>query len=244
LRHIERLLPALLLLFAGRGGASSAQTVAVASTSDRPSQAGPQVAFSYENEKLQPAKYNMVIFENGAGHFHSEPGATPLEETAAYQPLPQSLDREIQLSPVSTEKIFATAKAQKFFSVACQDEKDKIAFQGTKQLSYKGADGTGSCTYNWSKIAAIQKLTELLESIAFTLEEGRRLELEHKHDRLALDAELEVLLTTAKDGRAAEIKNIQPTLQAIADDEEVLERARSRARKLLNEVGGVRAALP
>ena len=238
-----RWLPVLLLLLASSDPHVQAQ---IDSPSAPPATAehGARVTFNYENQQLQPAKYTMVIFENGTGEFHSEPGSTPLEVTAAYQPLGQPLDRTIQLSRVTTDKVFATAKGQKFFAIACQDDKDKIAFQGTKQLSYKGSDGSGSCTYNWSKIVAIQRITELLESIAFTLEEGRRLELEHKHDRLALDAELDVLLSTVKDGRASEIQNIQPTLQAIADDEEILDRARSRARKLLDEAGGVRAALP
>jgi len=234
----------MLLLVAAAGVVSPAQTAGSGPVPSPPLNGGAQVIFNYENQKLQPAKYRMVIFENGAGQFHSEPGSTPIEETASYQPLPQPLDRTIQLSPATTEKIFSTARGQKFFAIQCEDAKDKIAFQGTKQLSYKGTDGSGTCTYNWSKIVAIQKLTDLLESIAFTLEEGRRLELEHKHDRLSLDAELEALLNNAKEGRAAEIQNIQPTLQSIVDDEQVLERARSRARKLLDEAGSDRAALP
>ena len=81
-----------------------------------------------------------------------------------------------------------------------------------KQLSYQGPDGNGSCTYNWSKSGAIEKLTTIFESIAFTLEEGRRLAIEHKHDRLALDQELGVLLDAVKDGRALEVQCIQPVL--------------------------------
>jgi hypothetical protein len=97
--------------------------------------------------------------------------------------------------------------------------------------------------YNWSKIAAIQKLTSLFESIAFTLEEGRRLQLERKHDRLALDAELGALLDAMKDGQAAEIDTIRPILQEIIQDEATLERAKLRAQKLLEDGGGNRASL-
>ena len=113
----------------------------------------------------------------------------------------------------------------------CEDGKDKIAFQGTKQLSYQGPDGNGSCTYNWSKSAAIEKLTTIFESIAFTLEEGRRLAVEHKHDRLALDAELGELLVAVKDGRALEVQSIQPVLQEIAEDDAVLEPGAGSGRK-------------
>ena len=87
-----------------------------------------------------------------------------------------------------------------------------------------------------------QKLTTLFESIAFTLEEGRRLAVEHKHDRLALDAELGELLDAVKEGRALEVQSIQPVLQEIAEDDAVLERARQRAKKLL-DAGNTTASL-
>ena len=148
----------------------------------------------------------------------------------------------MQLSKPVVEQIFSTARAEKFFAIRCEDGKDKIAYQGTKQLSYQGPDGSGSCTYNWSKSAAIAKLTALFESIAFTLEEGRRLAVEHKHDRLALDAELGELLTAVKEGRALEVQSIQPVLQEIAEDEAVLDRARKRAKKLL-DAGNTTASL-
>ena len=231
----------MLLLSCGSGTGLHAQLSGVP-TEAPSSQREAEVTFSYENQQLQPAKYKMTIYENGSGQFHSEPGSTPLDGSASYQPLAQQLDRPIQLTAVTVEKIFSTAKGQKFFTVACEDIKNKVAFQGTKQLSYVGPDGRGSCVYNWSKIVAIQKLTSLLESIAFTLEEGRRLEIEHKHDRLSLDSELAALLDAAKDDRAAEMQNIQSTLQRIADDGEVMDRARSRAKKLLEGTSGDRAS--
>lgn len=195
----------------------------------------PQVTFHYENPQLQPALYTLVVAEDGSGTFHSEPGATTPPDTSVYHPLPMRLDRPIQLTKTTTDTIFATARKQKFFSAPCEDPKNKVAFQGNKQLSYQGPDGRGSCVYNWSKFAPIEKLTTLFESIAFTLEEGRRLEVEHKHDRLAIDAELIVLSDAAKEGRATELQLIQPTLHEIIKDQEILERARFRASKLLGE---------
>ncbi len=203
-----------------------------------------RVEFLYENPQLQPAKYQLVVDESGAGHFHSEPGPNPPPDTASYHPLPDSLDRPVQLSKRATLQIFAVARGQKFFAISCEDSRNKVAFQGTKQLSYQGADGRGSCTYNWSKLTSIQKLTSIFESIAFTLEEGRRLEIEHKHDRLALDAELGVLVDAVKDGEASEVENIRPVLQAIIDDQATLERARSRAQRLLDSADSNRAYLP
>jgi hypothetical protein len=241
------------LALAGRSvGVFSASLVAVAigvcaagvwaQDASGPQAGGAQVGFAYENKQLQPAKYAFLIDESGAGHFHSQPGEPPPPDTVSYQTLAEAQDRPVQLSKPIVEQVFSTARAQKFFAIKCEDGKDKIAFQGTKQLSYQGPDGRGSCTYNWSKSGAIEKLTTIFESIAFTLEEGRRLEVEHKHDRLALDAELGDLLTAVKDGRALEVQSIQSVLQEIAEDDSVLERARMRAKKLL-DAGNTTASL-
>lgn len=231
---------ALLLIAAA--SRLSAQTPSPRSAGRADSSA--RVEFLYENPQLQPARYQLVVDESGAGHFHSEPGPNPPQDTASYHPLPDSLDRPVQLSKSATIQIFSTARGQKFFAIPCEDTRNKVAFQGTKQLSYQGADGSGSCTYNWSKLASIQKLTSMFESIAYTLEEGRRLEIEHKHDRLALDAELGLLVEAVKNGEASEVENIRPVLQAIIDDEATLERARSRAQQLLDRADSNRASLP
>jgi hypothetical protein len=240
------------LSLAGRFGVLPALLVAVtlgictavvsAQTAFGPQAAGAQVGFTYENKQLQPAKYSFLIDESGSGHFHSQPGDPPPADTVSYQTLAEAQDRPVQLSRPVVERIFSTARAQKFFAIKCEDGKDKVAFQGMKQLSYQGPDGSGSCTYNWSKSGAIEKLTTIFESIAFTLEEGRRLEVEHKHDRLALDGELGDLLSAVKDGRAIEVQSIQPILQKIAEDDAVLERARIRAKKLL-DAGNTTASL-
>jgi hypothetical protein len=234
----------LALVFGGLGSLSAQNSPAgaVAAKEAFPATSA-RVEFHYENPQLQPAKYSFVIFESGAGEFHSEPGATPPQDTASYHPLANRLDRSVQLSKAATAQIFSTARAEKFFAIGCEDIRNKVAFQGTKQLSYQGPDGSGSCVYNWSKFAPIQKLTTLFESIAFTLEEGRRLEVEHKHDRLALDAELGALLDSVKEGEASEIDNIRPVLQEIIDDEATLERAKLRAQKLLEDRNGNRASL-
>jgi hypothetical protein len=203
----------------------------------------PRVGFDYENKQLQPAKYAFLIDSNGFGHFHSEPGDPPPKDTLGYQSLAEPLDRAVELSKPTVDQIFSIAKAAKWFAIPCEDSKDKIAFQGTKRLSYQGPEGSGSCTYNWSKSNSIEKVTSTFEAIAFTLEEGRRLEVEHKHSRLALDQELGVLMDAVKGGHALELQTIQPILQEIVDDEQVLDRARSKAKKLLGNAASTTATL-
>jgi enoyl-CoA hydratase/carnithine racemase len=71
--------------------------------------------------------------------------------------------------------------------------------------------------------------------IAYTMDEGRRLEFLHRYDRLGLDAEMILLAQEVDAGRALELGTIAPTLAAIADDEAVIQRVRTRAAKMLEQ---------
>jgi hypothetical protein len=71
--------------------------------------------------------------------------------------------------------------------------------------------------------------------IAYTLDEGRRLEFLHRYDRLGLDAEMITLSQEVDAGRALELGTIAPTLAAIADDTAVLQRVRLRATRMLEQ---------
>jgi hypothetical protein len=63
--------------------------------------------------------------------------------------------------------------------------------------------------------------------------EGARLELLLQHDPLGLDKEMEFLKEAKEDGRLKEMCAIQPIFNKLADDPEVMERVRRRARMLL-----------
>jgi hypothetical protein len=73
--------------------------------------------------------------------------------------------------------------------------------------------------------------------VAETLHEGAKLELLLQHDRLGLDREMEFISDSAKDGRLRELVTIRDILQRLADDDELLERVRKRARNLLEKAG-------
>ena len=111
----------------------------------------------------------------------------------------------------------------------------KVAFQGTKRLSYSGPDGSGACEYNYSKDKEIEELGNSLMAVEFTLMSGARMEKLLQHDRLGLNQELQTLTEAAKDGNALEIGAIRETLTRIASDEAILELARRKARLLLTE---------
>jgi hypothetical protein len=191
-----------------------------------------QIRFIYENPKLQPQKYVLTVDEDGTGHFRSERGGPVSNDPQNMPAEPQ--DRPIHVSKALRGTMFATARKNKLFAIACDDGGKNIAFQGTKTLQYQGSEGQGSCTYNWSKSSQIDKLTDQFEAMAATLDEGSKLQRQYEHGRLSLDAELEFLDQMVRDGRAIEVENIAPILQTIAGDEAVLQRVQRRARALLS----------
>lgn len=211
------------LCFALLAPAGAQETAAPASAAQS------RITFIYENRNGNPRRFSLAFGEDGAGNYRSEPGGQP----AAVEDPREPVQARVQLSRPLVGAAFAAARRHHYFDLRCEDGKGRIAFQGNKTLSYQGADGQGSCTYNYSKTKSIQELGERLQAVSFTLEEGARLANKHQHDRLGLDAELETLAQEAAAGRALELANIAPVLQAIADDPQVIDRARNRARKLL-----------
>jgi hypothetical protein len=194
---------------------------------------GAQIRFTYENPKLQPQKYVVTVGEDGSGHFRSE-GSGPVPTDG--QNMPADLqDRPIHISKALRDSMFATARKNKLFAISCDDGGKNIAFQGTKTLAYEGPEGTGSCVYNWSKNAQIDRLTDQFEAMATTLDEGSKLQRQYEHGRLSLDTEMEALEQMVRDGRAIEMENISAILQTLAGDEAVLKRVQRRARALLEE---------
>jgi hypothetical protein len=145
----------------------------------------------------------------------------------------EPLDRPIRISKAVRDGMFAAARKNKLFAFSCDNGGKNIAFQGTKTLAYEGPEGKGSCMYNWSKNAQIDKLTDQFEAIAATVDEGSKLQRQYEHGRLSLDSEMEVLDQMVHDGRAIELENIAPILQTLAGDEAVLQRVQRRARAML-----------
>ena len=72
-------------------------------------------------------------------------------------------------------------------------------------------------------------------ALAETLQAGERLANKHRFDRLGLDMEMDTLEGEVKGGRALEVGNIRPVLNAIIEDDRVIERVRRTAARLLQE---------
>jgi hypothetical protein len=190
-----------------------------------------RIVYTFDHPQLQPSRYTITIDENGAGHFASQPG--PAEPDASDDVYPAPVDRDIRIDDSLRAELFSYARAHGFFSARCERGRDSLAFTGNKTLTYTGSDGHGTCAFVWAGDPVLQRLADQLNSVAFTIEIGRRLDVEVRHDRLGLDSELASLQDAIKDQRASDLPNIATELQAIAGDQDVMDRARKRAMALL-----------
>jgi len=208
---------------------------ATALQTDGPAKSMAEVSFQFEREGLPVPRFTLQLREDGSGRYQAEHAERPISGTSMRGEEAKHIDRTIQLSPAMVAKIFRATRDLNRFDIDCTSKLKNIADTGKKTLSYSGGDGRGSCVYHYSDNKKVEMLTETLIGIAYTMDEGSRLEFLHRYDRLGLDAEMIQLNQEVEAGRALELGNISPTLAAIADDSAVIQRVRLRAAKLLDE---------
>jgi hypothetical protein len=104
-------------------------------------------------------------------------------------------------------------------------------------LAYKDGEHKTQASYNYSQIAAVQELTTLFQNVSLTLEFGRRLQYDHRYQKLALDAELKRMEEMAKSNNLDELQAVTPILSQIVADTSVINVVRARAQRLLGMAG-------
>jgi hypothetical protein len=217
---------------------AAAQTAVqpAATTPDGPSTKQAEVSFQFDRTGLPVPRFTLRIGEDGTGHYQADQAEMPATANSMRGQAAQHIDRPVNLTAGTVSKIFKAARASNYFNIECASKAKNIADTGKKTLSYTGSDGSGSCTYNYSEIKTIDTLTNTFLAVAYTLDEGRRLEFLHRYDRLGLDSEMTTLSQEVQAGRALDLGTIAPTLAAIADDTALIQRVRLRAKKMLDQV--------
>ena len=81
----------------------------------------------------------------------------------------------------------------------------------------------------------MQELTNLFQNMSTTLEFGRRLDYDHRYQKLALDEELKRMEDMAKGNSLEEIQAVEPILRRIAADPSVINVVRARAQRLAEQ---------
>jgi hypothetical protein len=225
---------AIALSFAAILGGPMPLAEAQQANTAEPANALTEVSFQFARAGLSVPKYTIVLHEDGTGTYQAEvapvsTGGAAMGVSAPAQPVSQT----IRISRPTTQMIFSAARSLDRFNMPCESKAKNIADTGKKVLSYKGADGEGSCVYNYSENKSIAQLTDTFQAIAQTMDEGRKLQFLHRFDRLGLYSEMDVLRHEVEEKRVLEIGNIAPALRSIVADEALMQKVRERAAHLL-----------
>jgi len=192
-----------------------------------------EAGFELDRPGIAVPRFTIRVHEDGTGSYQAEEVSGPADGGTVHYASAKHIDRAMSMTPATVSKIFKTARELNYFDMNCNSKAKNLANTGKKTLRYTGPDGSGSCVYNYSDSKEVQMLTNVFLSIAYTMDEGRRLEFLHRYDRLGLDAEMTAMEDSVKAGRALELNTIEPVLASIVKDMAVMERVRQRAAKLL-----------
>jgi hypothetical protein len=201
-----------------------------------PAKAQAEVSFQFDRIGLSVPHFTLRVSEDGTGRYEADQAEIQATANSMRGQAAQHIDRPINLSHDTVAKIFKEARVLNHFNVDCASKAKNIADTGKKTLTYTSTDGSGSCSYNYSESKNVDTLTNIFLGIAYTLDEGRRLDFLHRYDRLGLDAEMISFSQELEAGRALEVGMIQPSLAAIVDDMTVIQRVRLKAQKMLEQV--------
>ena len=229
-RAARTILGALLAISAGTLHAQTAPL-----PGSKTIQTQPLIRFHFERAGLPVPVFTLQIREDGSGTYQADVVESVLSENSTRSIPPQHVERNLNLTPATVSKIFKAARELRYFSDTCASNAKNIADTGTKTLTYLGPKGKGSCVYNYSQNKNVAMLTDMFQGIAYTLDEGRRLDFLHRFDRLGLDAEMSAFAEQVQEGGALELGTIAPTLTALVADMELIQRVRVQAEKLLEQ---------
>jgi hypothetical protein len=205
--------------------AMSAPTIAQ-QTANASAASTAMVTFTLDFPESNPAHYSIAV--DATGHARYECVGTIAEDSEE-----QPYRVEFQASAGSREKIFDWAKRAQYFAGKIDSGNNKLAFTGTKLLSFQDGQRSNTARYNYSNLAAVQQLTELFQRMGGTLDYGRRLSYYHRYQKLALDDELKRMETQARNNELDEIQGVAPVLQEIFEDASVINVVRARAKELI-----------
>ena len=199
------------------------------------------ITFHFERPGLPVPVFTLTVHADGTAIYQASyrpeiPKYSPYAATLAAQPDTQ-VTQNVTLTPATTARLFDEVRTTHDFANGCASKAKNIASSGKKTLTYAAGLQAATCTYDYTEDKTIYALTNTFQAIALTLDEGRKLEISHRYDRLALDPETEYLVGAVRAGSAVEVGLIAPVLRALADDPQVLERVRTRASELLAQSG-------
>jgi hypothetical protein len=193
------------------------------------------VTFTMEFPTSDPDHYSISVTADGHGKYDCSAKVAPESDDR------ENYQAEFDLSPAGRARVFDLAAQAHFFAGKIDSGNRKLAFTGSKTLTYKDGQHSASANYNYSAVAPVQELTVFFQNLSATLEYGRHLVYFHRYQKLALDEELKRMEDQARSNELNELQAVQPVLQQILDDQSVLNVVRARAERLM-EMGKAAAS--
>lgn len=213
------------------GAVLSAILVVPCTAQDAPLKIGPTVVrFDFQRAELSPPRWGFEVAEDGQGRYYENTTVEP----AGGPDAPENRWQSVHIS-AATMALLKAGSAR--HGDRCETAAKNIAQTGKKTLSYWHDDVPWTCEFNYSDDEGVMKTANAFQAMAETIQMGEKLAHDHRFDRLSLDADMQILEESVKAGRAIEVENIAAVLQSVADDEHVIDRARRRASRLLQDVG-------
>jgi len=202
-----------------------------------PQPTGAYIAFKFAWDEGRPwVKYTISVDDASNAHFEGVGNAVESGDDDSFK-------QDFIMSGTNRQKIFELARKADYFQGNFEGKQKNIAKTGEKTLEYHGKGDAGgqsvshSATYNYSPNNNIQELTRLFQSIALTLDFGRKLALQYRFDKLGMDDRLKSLQDMQASHFVEELQAIEPILQKIAADPNMMNIARVTAKQLLNSAG-------
>jgi len=186
------------------------------------------IIFSLDFPSSDPEHYSFTIDSDGHTRYESVARISADSEDR------ETYHAEFQFSPGARARIFDLAAQSHYFSGKIDSGNRKIAFTGTKKLTYHDAGRNNTAQFNYSTVPPVQQLTTLFQAVAATMEFGRRLTYSLRYQKLALDEELKRMEAQAQDNQLAEIQAVEPILREIVDDTSVINLDRAHAQRLID----------
>ena len=185
------------------------------------------MVFRFDWNQGQPwLNYVFTVKEDGATHFTGVGNPSDNGDNDIFQ-------QDFVMSAANVEKLWQWAKATGYFEGQFESKVKNVAKTGTKTLEFHGSGIDNSTAYNFSPNPNIEQLTHLFQAMALTIDYGRKLAYQYRFDKLGMDKRLQELTDLRATGMVDELQIIQPILQKIADDDNVMHVARLEAKQLL-----------
>lgn len=193
------------------------------------------ITFTLDFPGSIPEHYTVWLQSDGHARYEcSTKVSNDSEDRETYQ-------SDFNITDATRARIFELAARAHYFSGKIDSGNHKLAFTGAKKLVYQDGERHVTAEYNYSPVPAVQQLTDLFESVAATLDFGRRLAFYHRYQKLALEDELKEMELQARGGQLSELQAVKPILQAIYDDNSVINVVRARAQRIMEMSEGTAA---